>query len=251
MRVRPQVAGYVVAAHLASAAAAGAGAHATAAEGRGPSIPASPLAAIEKPRTAPGSGGSDEPEAGYGQRAGEYSRLDLDELMAVSGTPGLAIAVFHDFEIVWTHERGVADLETGRKVEADTLFQAASISKPVGAAAVLRAVDDGLFTLDTPINDILERWRLPENAFTAGRPVTPRLLLSHTAGTTMPGFPGYSPDAAIPTELEVLDEAGPTNTAAVRVDTRPGTAYRYSGGGTTVLQVALADAAGRPYREVL
>ena len=76
-------------------------------------------------------------------------------------------------------------------------------------------------------------------------------LLSHTAGTTVDGFPGYSPRADIPTELQVLDGAPPANTAAVHVEVAPGTLHRYSGGGSTILQVALADAAGLPFSRVV
>ena len=210
-----------------------------------------PLEAISSPRFVEGTTDPDTFVAGYGEFAAAYARFDLEELLADSGTPGVAIAVFEDYEIVWTYETGIADLETGRAVDADTLFQAASISKPVGAAAVLKATEEGLFTLDTPINEILDRWQLPENSFTDGRPVTPRDLLTHTAGTTMPGFPGYDPAGPIATELGVVDEGPASNTAAVRVDVTPGLQYRYSGGGTTVLQVALADAVGKPYRDIL
>ena len=119
----------------------------------------------------------------------------LSELMKQYNVPGVSVAVIQDFEIQWAKGYGIADSETTKPVTTDTLFQAASISKPVNAMAVLKAVQDGRFGLDDDINSILQSWKLPENEFTAIRKVTPRMLLSHTAGTDDGfGFPGYHPD---------------------------------------------------------
>jgi CubicO group peptidase (beta-lactamase class C family) len=65
------------------------------------------------------------------------------------------------------------------------------------------------------------------------------------------GFPGYPPAAPLPSVLDVLEGANGANTAAVRVDLEPGTAERYSGGGTTVLQLLLADVGGRSFPDLL
>ncbi len=118
----------------------------------------------------------------------------LVEVMEKYGVPGVSVAVIHDFRIHWSKGYGIADVETGAKVDTETLFQAASISKPVAAMAVLRAVQDGKFSLDDDINTILTSWHLPDSEFTADRPVTPRTLLSHNSGLGDGfGFPGYHP----------------------------------------------------------
>ena len=135
--------------------------------------------------------------------------------------------------------------------QPETLFQAGSISKPVAAAAVLAAAQEGELDLDAPINSILTSWTLPENEFTAESDVTPRRLLSHTAGTTVHGFPGYGIDADVPTTVQVLEGTTPTNTPPVRVDFVPGSEHRYSGGGSTVMQLAMSDLAGLPYPELM
>src|SRR5262249_26326956 len=83
--------------------------------------------------------------------------------------------------------------------------------------------------------------------FTAKRKVTLANLLSHTGGLTVHGFPGYEAGAKLPSLPEVLDGRAPANTPAVRVDTEPGTIYRYSGGGVTIEQLAVEDVAGRPF----
>jgi CubicO group peptidase (beta-lactamase class C family) len=104
-------------------------------------------------------------------------------LMKQYNVPGVSIAVFKNFRIVWSGAYGVADVETGAPVTTDTLFQAASISKPVAALASLKAVQNGLFALDQDINTILTSWQLPSSPRSNGRPVTPRMLMSHTSGT--------------------------------------------------------------------
>jgi CubicO group peptidase (beta-lactamase class C family) len=83
-------------------------------------------------------------------------------------------------------------------VTAETLFQAASMSKPVAAVAVLRLVETGTLALDEDVNGYLRSWRVPENEHTRESPVTLGRLLSHTAGMTVHGFPGYRHDAALP-----------------------------------------------------
>jgi CubicO group peptidase (beta-lactamase class C family) len=175
----------------------------------------------------------------------------LEQRMAALDVPGVSIAVFHDDEIVAAKAYGVADRATGRMVDTDTLFQAASISKPVTATAVHRFVQSGALDLDAPVNMYLDSWKLPGNEFTRATPVTLRMLLSHTGGTTVHGFPGYEPGDAVPTLQQVLDGSGPSNTVAIRVDIPPGETYRYSGGGTTIVQQMLIDVVGKPFPELM
>ncbi len=182
----------------------------------------------------------------------------LEELMAEHTTPALSVAVVKGYEIVWAKAYGMADVEAGRAADTNTLFQAASISKPVSAMAVLRAIQDGHFGLDDDIDSILESWSVnaKEEKFLEKTKVTPRLLLSMKAGTTVHGFPGYSTDAEIPSVVQVLGDGGkkpvaPANTPPVVVGWEPGTKEQYSGGGSTILQLALMDALDRPFEETL
>jgi CubicO group peptidase (beta-lactamase class C family) len=77
---------------------------------------------------------------------------------------------------------------------------------------------------------------VPDNGFTATEHVSIRRILSHTAGLTVHGFGGYAVDQPVPTVPQILDGAPPANSPAVRVDTTPGSGWRYSGGGCTVLR---------------
>jgi CubicO group peptidase (beta-lactamase class C family) len=91
---------------------------------------------------------------------------------------------------------------------------------------------------------MLQSWLLPGE----GAPlVTPRLLLSHRAGTTVAGFPGYAVGAPLPSLQQILDGRPPANTAPIKVAFPPGIAFRYSGGGTMVLQRLVMDVTGRTF----
>ncbi|MCL7978076.1 MAG: serine hydrolase [marine benthic group bacterium] len=175
----------------------------------------------------------------------------LGERMDRWNVEAVSVAVIDDYEIAWARAWGVADRETGAPATTETLFQAGSISKPVAATGALRLVENGNLHLDTAVNRYLSSWQLPENEFTEQSPVTIRRLLSHTAGTTVHGFPGYPPWADVPTVTQVLDGTPPANTAAVRVDIPPGSQVRYSGGGTTIVQLAMTDVSAETFPELL
>ncbi len=182
-------------------------------------------------------------------RGAPVARRSLADRMAELGVPGVSVAVLVDGEIAWARGYGLADVESGRPVTPNTLFQAASISKPVAALAALRLVESGRVDLDGDVNAHLTSWRLPGNEFTEGAPVTLRGLLTHRAGLTVWGFPGYGPDEEAPDGSGVLDGRG--NTDPVRVYKAPGESWRYSGGGYTVMQQLVADVRGAPFATVM
>jgi CubicO group peptidase (beta-lactamase class C family) len=174
----------------------------------------------------------------------------LEQRMERLGVPGLAVAVIDSFEIAWIRAYGVTDVSERTPVTETTLFQAASISKPVAAAVALHFVDAGLLDLDGDVNGRLRSWKVPENEFTQAEKVTLRRILSHTAGLTVSGFRGYAEGEPKPTILQVLDGTPPANSDPIRVDVVPGSIYRYSGGGYTVLQLLLEDVTGKPLPEL-
>jgi CubicO group peptidase (beta-lactamase class C family) len=175
----------------------------------------------------------------------------VEALMKQFSVPGVSIAIIKDFKIAATYAYGVADAESGAKVTPDTMFQAASISKPVAAMVSLKAVQNGLFTLDQDVNTILKSWKMPDSAFTSERPVTPRSLMSHTSGTGDGfGFPGYAPGAPLPTVPQILDGLAPSNVRKVRLERPPLKGFKYSGGAVLIEQLALSDAAGKPFDEI-
>jgi CubicO group peptidase (beta-lactamase class C family) len=160
-------------------------------------------------------------------------RLKSNRLLAVG------VAVINDWKVEWARGYGAAT--------EDTLFQAASISKPVTALAVMRMVEEGKLDLDQDVNQKLAGWKVAENEFTKKEKVTLRRLLSHSAGLTVHGFLGYAPGKPVPTLVQVLDGKEPANSGPVRVDLVPGSQWRYSGGGYCVVQQLLVDVNGKKF----
>jgi len=179
------------------------------------------------------------------------STWTIEERMANYGVPGVSIAVIKDGKVAWTKTYGVTDKETKELVTNSTLFQAGSISKPVAAYGALKLVELKKLALDSDINTQLRSWQLPDNQFTQQQKVTLRHLLGHTGGTTVHGFPGYSPDEPVPSLTQILNGESPANTPAIVVDKVPGGEPRYSGGGYCIIQQLMMDAQGTAFPSVM
>lgn len=177
--------------------------------------------------------------------AGEASTMTLADRLRRHRVPGVSVAVIDRGRLAWA--RGWGEARTGVPVRPDTLFQAASVSKPVAAMATLRLAQDGKLDLDAPVARYLAGWRLPSTPLISASPVTLRRVLSHSAGLTVHGFDGYPADAALPSLRHILDGAPPANSAAVRVDRRLGQGWRYSGGGYVLLQQIVEVTTRRPF----
>jgi CubicO group peptidase (beta-lactamase class C family) len=175
----------------------------------------------------------------------------LDDLvfaqMKKRGITGLSLAIIDGGKIVREQGYGFTDKSGKTPVTSSTLFQAGSVSKPVAALGALHLVDKGLLALDEDVNTKLRTWKVPQNKFTDAHIVTLRLLLSHTSGMTVHGFPGYAVGLPLPTLTQVLNGEKPANTSAIRVDRTPGKEWRYSGGGYVVMQQLVIDATGQPF----
>jgi CubicO group peptidase (beta-lactamase class C family) len=178
-------------------------------------------------------------------------KMRLADRLEYYKVPGVSLAVISDYKIEWAKGYGVLEAGGTTPVTTETLFQAASISKPVTALAVLKMVEEGIFNLDENVNKKLITWKLPENEFTSEKKVSLRGLLSHSAGVTVHGFRGYSHGEEVPTLLQVLDGEKPTNSDPIRVDILPGTKYRYSGGGFCIVQQLLIDNKNMPFPKIM
>ncbi len=179
--------------------------------------------------------------------SGELGALTLAGAMQQIGVPGVSIAVIRNYAVHWAKGYGVADVETKRPVSVETLFQAASISKPITAMAAMRLVQEGRLALDEDVNKVLTSWKVP-SATAWQAPVTPRTLMSHTSGADDGfGFPGYDPGAPLPTLVQILNGEAPSNVGKVLFARPPYQAYKYSGGAVTLMQLALGDLTRQPF----
>lgn len=177
------------------------------------------------------------------------NELDILQRMKDYDVPGVSIAVVSDGKLDWAKGYGIANTGTGYKVDNKTLFQAGSISKPIAALAALQLTSEGKVQLNLDINKYLKSWKIKENEFTKTEKVTIERLLTHTAGATVHGFPGYMQKDSFPTIETVLNGKG--NTDIVKIDAVPGSNWRYSGGGYTVMEKMVEDVSGLPFEEYM
>ena len=163
--------------------------------------------------------------------------------------PGAALAIIENGEVILQKGYGYADIEKGIRVHSKTGFNIGSISKTVAAWGIMKLVQEGKIELDAPAEKYLSRWQLPESEFDA-KEVTIRRLLSHTAGLSLHGYPGWSPSDELPTIEESLNgkNNGP---GRVEIIMEPGTKWKYSGGGFTILQLVVEEVTGQQFEDYM
>jgi CubicO group peptidase (beta-lactamase class C family) len=184
-------------------------------------------------------------------RGRPVAKHSVAEELATRKTPAVSIAVVDHGKIIWAKAYGLADVASGRKATARTMFQAGSISKPVAASGAMTLVQGRYFSLDDIANSRLKSWQIPDNAFTKDHPVTLRELWTHTAGMTVHGFPGYAADKPVPTVVQLLEGRPPANSPAVVAERTPGTFWNYSGGGITIAQLVITDVTAKPFPQIM
>lgn len=151
-------------------------------------------------------------------------------------------------------ERGAISAEyysaNADRIDQNSVFATASLSKWITAHAVMTLVEQGKLDLDRPVESYLTRWSFPAGAFSS-REVTARRLLSHTAGLTDGlGFGDYRLDEPLPTLEEALTAPRASMgraSAPITVGTEPGSRFQYSGGGYLVLELLVEEVAGVPF----
>jgi CubicO group peptidase (beta-lactamase class C family) len=163
---------------------------------------------------------------------GSAQPASLAQRLAETRVPGVSVAFIENGRVKWTRAYGEAVAGSRRPVTPETRFQAASLSKAVAAAGALRLVDRGELTLDGNVNAGLKSWQVPAFQPSNGAGVTLRGLLSHTAGLTVAGYPGYARGAKVPSAAQSLAGVAPSNTPAVRAFAPPGKQFGYSGAAT-------------------
>lgn len=169
----------------------------------------------------------------------------IEEAMVSRGVLGVTVAIIDDFEVVYA--RGFGFAEPGRPVGTDTLFQAASLSKPMSAVVAAAAAEEGLVDLEADVGGMLTSWQLPPMPHDG--PITLRMLFAHRAGTNVSGFPGYRLDEQLPALPQILNGVRDKN-EPIRVVAEPGAQRDYSGGGYLIAQLAIEDYTGVTWEDL-
>jgi CubicO group peptidase (beta-lactamase class C family) len=180
-------------------------------------------------------------------KTGSNDTWNLADRMKKYNINGVSIAVIHNYKIEWARGYGFANVSENRQVTETTLFQAASISKSLNGVGVLKLVQEKKLDLNTDINKYLVTWKFPYDEKSNNKKITIANLLSHTAGLTIHGFPGYARGEALPLLSQILDGQKPANTEPVRSNDEPGKSVNYSGGGVTISQMIVMDVTKQPY----
>jgi CubicO group peptidase (beta-lactamase class C family) len=146
----------------------------------------------------------------------------IPHLMTEADIPGLQIAVIRNSKVIWTRAFGVTNSETKSRVNDNTVFEAASLTKPVFAYAVLKLVDNGKLDLDTPLVKYLSgRYDVGDDARLDQ--ITARHVLSHTTG-----FPNWRP----------------RGDKTLKIYFTPGDRFSYSGEGFVYLSKVVEQITG-------
>lgn len=183
--------------------------------------------------------------------AGETPKHSIQDFMARDNIPGVSITFIDSGRIAWSRTYGYADIAAQVPVTTDTVFTAASVSKPVSAMAALALVDQGVLDLDTDANNYLEGWKVPENEHTEKEKVTLRRLLSHTAGFNRYFHSRYAPGVQRPTVEQMLRGEAPSKDRGAKLIYEPGSGYKYSNPGYLVVEELITDVTDQPFEKVL
>lgn len=191
-------------------------------------------------------------------------RFDLKTRMVKWDVPAVSIVVIDNMEIVYTGAFGIkkktnsssVPTESGSKsnehaptIDPNTLFQAASVSKPVTATGFMALAREKNIDINADISELCPDWSFPRGDI-EGK-ISPHRILSHTAGLNVGGFTGYNPGDNLPTLNQMIDGTPPANSPAVKLIEKPGKKFRYSGGGYQVLQKIMEELDDKPFHQIM
>ena len=153
-----------------------------------------------------------------------------------------------------TVEKELFYSKKNKTVDRNTIFQVSSLSKIVSAAGIMKLVELGKINLDTPVSKYLKRWKLPQSEFD-NEQVTARKLLSHTAGLTdelgYHGFEDRNSVQSLESSLTKAKDADKGVSGEVKVGIEPGSKWKYSGGGFTLLQLLVEETSGQSFNDFM
>ncbi|MCB0667547.1 MAG: beta-lactamase family protein [Saprospiraceae bacterium] len=174
----------------------------------------------------------------------------MDRLSAYN-IPALSLAVINEGKIDWSDTYQNANFTKISPLNCSSIFQAASLSKPVTFLAALRMQAAGRIDLDKNIQEYLKDFVIPQGKQTEENPVTFRNIFSHTSGINPGGYEGYSRNVVMPSDLDVLRGSAGVNSPAIEVIAPPNETLAYSGGGYTLAELALQDIFNEAFPDIM
>lgn len=176
----------------------------------------------------------------------------IPSLLEKNNVPGMAVAIIENGTVIYEKGHGYADVAKNIEISKTTGFNIGSISKLFTAWGIMQLVEDEKLDLDVPVENYLKRWKLPKSEFDHNK-VTIRAILSHSAGLSVHGYPGFHPDDKLPTlEASLNGENGPVRAnEAVKVILEPQTQFKYSGGGYTILQLVIEETINQKFEDYM
>lgn len=179
------------------------------------------------------------------------NKKSIPQIMEEDKIAGVSIALFDAGKIAWQKAYGYANLEDSIKVTPNTVFNGASLSKPVTALAALNLVEEGVLNLNEDVNNYLEDWKVPENKFTEIEKVTLGRLIGHTAGFERYVQSSFLPNEELPTIEQMLAGDNPSVDPPVSIVYVPGEKQVYSNPGYSVIEKLLEDVTNKDFNEVI
>jgi CubicO group peptidase (beta-lactamase class C family) len=173
----------------------------------------------------------------------------IPQLLEDFMVPGSGVAIIKNGQVVFKKGYGFADVAKQKPVNLDTGFNIGSISKTVAAWGVMRLVEQGKISLDAPVEQYIKRWKLPKTEFDNSA-VTVRRLLSHTAGLSLHGYPGWGEKDTQPS-IEASLSGENNGPGDVKLIMKPGTKWQYSGGGYTICQLLIEEVSGQKFSDYM
>lgn len=178
-------------------------------------------------------------------------KKSIPQVMQEDGIAGVSIAFFEKDTITWQKTYGYSNLSDSIKVTPNTVFNGASLSKPVTALAALNLVEKGILTLNDDVNKYLKGWKIPENEFTEQEKVTLKRLIGHRAGFERYVQSSYFPNEALPTIEQMLSGVKPSVDPPVSVVYVPGQKQVYSNPGYSVIEKLIEDVTDKEFDNVI
>ncbi|KLV27824.1 penicillin-binding protein [Niallia circulans] len=181
------------------------------------------------------------------------TNLNVKERMNHYKIAGLSIAVIQDGKLSCIKQYGMKESGETDKINEQTRFHSASISKFVTAMLVLKLVETGLLDLDEDVNVKLSSWHLTANKQIKGKKVTLRDLLSHQSGIIDPegSFSEWKENEEVPPMIDILEGTSVFNRQKIQISCEPMSAFHYSDAGFCIIQQLIEDTLQKSFHIVL